>query len=78
MNTWRVTVHHCGEHSLHITVEHILSAPMTAPLTSIMVKMHLLENHMVPFLRQWNGVGFGLMGEQGAESVHAEFTDKVK
>ena len=28
---------------------------------------------MVSFLRQWNGVGFGLIGEQGAESVHAEF-----
>ena len=43
------------------------------PEASITVKMHLLEDHMVPFLRQWNWVGYGLMGEQGAESVHAEF-----
>ena len=43
------------------------------PEAPITVKMHLLEDHMVPFLRQWNGVGYGLMGEQGAESVHAEF-----
>ena len=28
---------------------------------------------MVPWIRQWKGAGFGLMGEQGAESIHAEF-----
>ena len=27
---------------------------------------------MVPFLNLWKGVGFGLMGEQGAESIHAD------
>ena len=37
----------------------------TFPDASITVKMHLLEDHVVPFLRQWHGVGFGLMGEQG-------------
>ena len=28
---------------------------------------------MVPWIRQWKGSGFELMGEQGAESIHAEF-----
>ena len=28
---------------------------------------------MVPWIRKWGGVGFGMMGEQGAESIHAEF-----
>ena len=34
--------------------------------------MHVLEVHDVPWLREWH-IGFGLMGEQGAESVHAYF-----
>ena len=34
--------------------------------------MHMLEDHVVPFLRKWQ-VGFGLHGEQGAESLHAAF-----
>ena len=32
----------------------------------------MLEDHVVPFLRQWR-VGLGVMGEQGAESIHARF-----
>ena len=36
--------------------------------------MHLLEDHTSP--SQWansNHVGFGLLGEQGADSIHAKF-----
>ena len=33
-------------------------------------KLHLLEEHTIEFLRQWR-VGFGMLGEQGAESIHA-------
>ena len=44
----------------------------TFPGASITVKLHMLEDHMVPFLTAHNGVGFGLMGEQGAESIHAD------
>ena len=36
----------------------------------IIPKMHLLKHHIVPFIRTWR-VGIGLMGEQGAESIHA-------
>lgn len=32
----------------------------------------MLEEHVVPWLRMWHA-GFGLMGEQGAESIHAYF-----
>ena len=45
------------------------------PDASITVKLHLMEDHMVDFTRRWSGVGFGLMGEQGAESIHASFNE---
>ena len=32
----------------------------------------MLEDHVIPWLNQWK-VGFGCMGEQGAESLHANF-----
>ena len=32
--------------------------------------MHVLEDHAIPWLRRFH-VGAGLMGEQGAESIHA-------
>lgn len=42
------------------------------PTATITPKMHMLEDHVVPFLRKWR-VGFGFHGEQGAESLHAAF-----
>ena len=35
-------------------------------------QMHMLEEHVLPWLKQWH-VGFGLLGEQGIESIHAHF-----
>lgn len=40
------------------------------PDATILPKMHILEQHVVPWIKKW-GVGLGLMGEQGAESIHA-------
>ncbi len=40
------------------------------PKASILPKMHILEDHVIPWMRRWK-VGAGLMGEQGAESIHA-------
>lgn len=40
------------------------------PKATILPKMHLLEDHMVDWLRQYH-LGPGIMGEQGAESIHA-------
>lgn len=42
------------------------------PWATVLPKMHMLEAHVVPWLREWH-IGFGLMGEQGLESVHAYF-----
>jgi len=42
------------------------------PKASITPKMHMLEHHVIPWLTEWK-VGFGLMGEQGAESIHGHF-----
>ena len=42
------------------------------PQASILPKMHVLEEHVVPWMRRWR-IGAGLMGDQGAESIHAHF-----
>lgn len=42
------------------------------PHQSITPKLHLLEDHIVPFIRRWHA-GPGYLGEQGGESVHKEF-----
>lgn len=42
------------------------------PESTITPKLHLLEDHILPFLKTWK-VGFGLLGEQGAESIHTAF-----
>lgn len=35
--------------------------------------LHILEDHVVPWMRRWQ-MGAGLMGEQGAESIHAHIS----
>lgn len=42
------------------------------PGATITPKVHMLEDHTVDFLRQWR-VGFGMLSEQGAESIHTVF-----
>ena len=42
------------------------------PHATITPKLHMLEDHVVPFLNKW-GVGLGFLGEHGAESIHARF-----
>ena len=42
----------------------------TFPRASVLPTMHLLEDHMVDWLRKYH-LGAGFMGEQGAESIHA-------
>ena len=49
---------------------------LTFPNSSVTPKMHFLEEHVVPWVKKWK-IGFGLMGEQGAESVHAYFNGLV-
>ena len=38
--------------------------------STVTPKMHMLEEHLIPWLRQWR-IGLGFMGEQGAEGIHA-------
>ena len=47
------------------------------PRATVLPKMHMLEEHVVPWLRRWK-VGFGIMGEQGAESIHAYFNNLAR
>ena len=49
----------------------------TFPSATVPVKMHLLEDHAEEWIRA-HGVGFGMMGEQGAESIHARFNGLLR
>ena len=49
-------------------VKHGLTSPSITP------KMHMLESNCVDFIRNW-GLGLDIYGEQGVESMHAEFND---
>lgn len=42
----------------------------TFPDATVLPKMHVLEDHVIPWMERWH-LGAGLMGEQGAESLHA-------
>ena len=42
------------------------------PTCSITPKLHMLEDHMIPFIKRWR-TGAGIYGEQGIESLHNEF-----
>ena len=47
------------------------------PHATVLPKMDMLEEHVVPWLRQWH-VGFGLLGEQGMESIHKHFNQLTR
>ena len=47
---------------------------LTWPSASVTPKMHLLESHVIQFIQKW-GLGIGVYGEQGGESLHAEFNN---
>ena len=42
------------------------------PDASFPPKLHVLEEHVIPFMRKWH-FPLGFFGEQGGESVHHEF-----
>lgn len=44
----------------------------TFPNRSITPKLHMLEDHVVDFIKRWH-FGLGIYGEQGGESIHPEF-----
>lgn len=44
------------------------------PQESIPPKMHILEDHVIPFMKKWK-VGLGFLGEQGVESVRTRLNN---
>ena len=44
------------------------------PQATVLPKMHILEDHVIPWFNRWHIIGFGMMGKQGAESIHAHLT----
>ena len=46
----------------------------TWPSESITPKLHMLEHHVVPFIKKWR-FGLGVYSEQGGESMHAELNN---
>ena len=61
--------------TLETRIDSFLSCYRDAfPHASITPKLHMMEHHLVPFLKKWK-VGFGFLGEQGAESIHAWFNN---
>ena len=58
------------------SIEHFMKffhKSFPAAEATIPIKMHVLEDHAIPWVNSTH-VGFGLLGEQGAESIHAKFT----
>ena len=63
-------IHHHLEHAIATFMAHFRA---TFPGENIPIKMHMLEDHAVDWIQSNQHIGFGLMGEQGAESIHARF-----
>ena len=70
------SIHRNGEkhNTFPLTEQHINNFMAfyraSFPEATILPKMHILEDHVIPWFQRWH-VGFGIMGEQGAESIHA-------
>ena len=47
------------------------------PGKPITPKMHILENHCLPFIQNF-GFGLGLLAEQGGEHIHAQMVQFSK
>ncbi len=47
------------------------------PEYTVIVKQHLLEDHCVDDIQRF-GLGLGILGEQGFESVHRKFKEILK
>ena len=53
-----------------VDIQHFLTVYREElPAESVFPKLHYLEDHIVPFVRQWK-VGPGILGEHGGESIH--------
>eukprot|EP00731_Ephydatia_muelleri_P030963 Em0022g477a len=65
-------------HELEQSVQEFMEFFRTNfPKGTIPIKMHMVEDHAVQWARSTH-VGFGLLGEQGAESIHAKFNNLAR
>eukprot|EP00731_Ephydatia_muelleri_P000748 Em0001g748a len=65
-------------HELEQSVQEFMELFRTNfPKGTIPIKMHMVEDHAVQWARSTH-VGFGLLGEQGAESIHAKFNNLAR
>eukprot|EP00731_Ephydatia_muelleri_P025532 Em0017g615a len=65
-------------HELEQSVQEFMELFRTNfPKGTIPIKMHKVEDHAVQWARSTH-VGFGLLGEQGAESIHAKFSNLAR
>ena len=67
LNTHTLNVHTVGDID-----DFIRYYRSTFPNSSVTPKLHMLEDHVVPFLRRWR-VGLGMLNEQDIESIHSRF-----
>ena len=49
----------------------------TFPITWVTPKLHMMEDHVVDFVGEW-GICIGMLGEQGAESIHTVFNQLAR
>ena len=60
--------------SIKVFVQYYRS---TSPSASFFPKPNFMKDHLIPWVKQWK-VGCGIIGEQGAESLHASFNNNTK
>ena len=53
-------------------IDDFVSYYRAAMGSSFIPKLHMLEDHVVPFIKQWR-VDLGMLGVQGMEGIHARF-----
>lgn len=56
------------------SIFHVTVSLSLFPNATVLLKMHMLECYMVPWLKKWK-IGCGYMGEQGAESLLGSFNN---
>ena len=64
----------CPESDIDEFLQHYRT---TFPTATITPKLHMMEDHVVDFVGEW-GVGIGMLGEQGAESIHTIFNQLAR
>ena len=66
----------CPESDIDEFLQHYRT---TFPTATITPKLHMIEGHVnvVDFIGEW-GVGIGMLGEQGAESIHTVFNQLAR